>query len=207
MKLLYTPIKGYVHTVEAVINYAGLRDRVEPVATRPFDADTPLPSVNPIGKVPTLLLDSGEYLAGGPGDLRVPRLAAPPAAPVSRQGRAALDDVAPGVDGGRAVRHLRADHRRVVAAAGAAAQRLPAALLVEGGRDPRPDRARRAGVWPPRHRAGARHRRRAVPAPEDGAGRFRGEWVSTLRSTCSPDARRFRPGSTDSRAIPSFINP
>lgn len=66
MKLLYTPIKGYVHTVEAVINYAGLREQVEPVATRPFDADTPLPSVNPLGKVPTLLLDSGEYLAGGP---------------------------------------------------------------------------------------------------------------------------------------------
>jgi glutathione S-transferase len=66
MKLLYTPIKGYVHTVEAVINYAGLRERVEPVATRPFDADTPLPTVNPLGKVPTLVLDSGEYLAGGP---------------------------------------------------------------------------------------------------------------------------------------------
>jgi len=66
MKLLYTPIKGYVHTVEAVINYAGLREQVEPVATRPFDADTPLPTVNPLGKVPTLVLDSGEYLAGGP---------------------------------------------------------------------------------------------------------------------------------------------
>ena len=39
MKLLYTPIRGYVHTVEAVINYAGLRERVEPVATRPFDAE------------------------------------------------------------------------------------------------------------------------------------------------------------------------
>jgi glutathione S-transferase len=66
MKLLYTPIKGYVHTVEAVIHYAGLREQVEAVATRPFDADTPLSGVNPLGKVPTLLLDSGEYLAGGP---------------------------------------------------------------------------------------------------------------------------------------------
>ncbi len=66
MKLLYTPIKGYVHTVEAVISYAGLRERIEPVPTRPFDADTPLPATNPLGKVPTLLLDSGEYLAGGP---------------------------------------------------------------------------------------------------------------------------------------------
>jgi glutathione S-transferase len=66
MKLLYTPIKGYVHTVEAVISYGGLRERIEPVATRPFDPDTPLAAVNPLGKVPTLLLDSGEYLAGGP---------------------------------------------------------------------------------------------------------------------------------------------
>ena len=66
MKLLYTPIKGYVHTVEAVINDAGLRDRIEPVPTRPYDEGTPLPTVNPLGKVPTLVLDSGEYLAGGP---------------------------------------------------------------------------------------------------------------------------------------------
>ena len=66
MKLLYTPIKGYVHTVEAVLNYAGLRDLVEPVATKPFEANNPLIGVNPLGKVPTLVLDSGEYLAGGP---------------------------------------------------------------------------------------------------------------------------------------------
>lgn len=66
MKLLYTPIKGYVHTVEALINYAGLHDQIEAVATKPFDVDTPLANVNPLGKVPTLLLDSGEYLAGGP---------------------------------------------------------------------------------------------------------------------------------------------
>lgn len=66
MKLLYTPIKGYVHTVEALINYAGLHEQIEAVATKPFDADTPLSAINPLGKVPTLVLDSGEYLAGGP---------------------------------------------------------------------------------------------------------------------------------------------
>jgi len=66
MKLLYTPIKGYVHTVEAVINFAELRDKIEAVPTKPFDADTPLPTINPLGKVPTLVLESGEYLAGGP---------------------------------------------------------------------------------------------------------------------------------------------
>lgn len=66
MKLLYTPIKGYVHTVEAVLNYTGLRDAVEPVATKPFEPENPLVGVNPLGKVPTLILESGEYLAGGP---------------------------------------------------------------------------------------------------------------------------------------------
>ena len=66
MKLLYTPIKDYVHTVEAVINFAELRDKIEAVPTKPFDAETPLPSINPLGKVPTLVLESGEYLAGGP---------------------------------------------------------------------------------------------------------------------------------------------
>lgn len=66
MKLYYTPIKGYVHTVEAVIHYAGLESQIELVPTKPFDADTPLATNNPLGKVPTLVLDTGEYLAGGP---------------------------------------------------------------------------------------------------------------------------------------------
>jgi glutathione S-transferase len=66
MKLLYTPIRNYVHTIEAVIRYAGIEDRVEPIATKPFDPQTPLAAVNPLGKVPTLVLDDGEYLAGGP---------------------------------------------------------------------------------------------------------------------------------------------
>jgi glutathione S-transferase len=66
MQLHYTPIRGYVHTVEAVIHYAGLRERIEPVPTKPFEPDTPLPQVNPLGKVPTLVLEGGEYLAGGP---------------------------------------------------------------------------------------------------------------------------------------------
>jgi glutathione S-transferase len=53
MKLLYTPIAGYVHTVEAVIHYGELENLIEPVPIKPFDADTPLSKVNPLGKVPT----------------------------------------------------------------------------------------------------------------------------------------------------------
>ena len=66
MKLYYTPIRGYVHTVESVINYAELREQIEPIATKPFDADTALGEINPLGKVPTLVLESGQYIAGGP---------------------------------------------------------------------------------------------------------------------------------------------
>ena len=47
MKLYYTPIKGYVHTVEAVIRYAGLESQIELVPTKPFDAETPLAPINP----------------------------------------------------------------------------------------------------------------------------------------------------------------
>lgn len=66
LTLYYTPIAGYVHTVEAVIEYAGVRERIDPVAIQPFAADSPLAAINPLGTVPTLVLPDGEYLAGGP---------------------------------------------------------------------------------------------------------------------------------------------
>ncbi|MCB1625554.1 MAG: glutathione S-transferase N-terminal domain-containing protein [Pseudomonadales bacterium] len=66
LKLLYTPIADYVHTVESVVQYVGVADQLELVPTRPYDTDTQLPTINPLGKVPVLILESGEYLAGGP---------------------------------------------------------------------------------------------------------------------------------------------
>jgi glutathione S-transferase len=65
MKLRYTPISNYIQTVEAVINYAGLRDRVEPVPTRPFEPGIDLADYNPLGTVPTLIRDNGSALYGG----------------------------------------------------------------------------------------------------------------------------------------------
>jgi glutathione S-transferase len=65
MKLRYTPIANYVQTVEAVINHAGLRDRIEPVSTRPFDPGIDLADYNPLGAVPTLVRDDGSALYGG----------------------------------------------------------------------------------------------------------------------------------------------
>ncbi len=65
MKLRYTQIANYVQTVEAVINYAGLRGRIEPVATRPFEPGIDLGEFNPLGTVPTLIRDDGSPLYGG----------------------------------------------------------------------------------------------------------------------------------------------
>ena len=64
--LRYTPIAQYVQSVEAVINYAGLRDSIKPIPTRPFDPACDLSEVNPLGTVPTLILDDGTSLYGGP---------------------------------------------------------------------------------------------------------------------------------------------
>jgi glutathione S-transferase len=66
VQLLYTPIKQYTHTVEAVIAYAGVAGRISPVPTRPFDPETPLGQSNPLSTVPTLLTDEHEPLYGGP---------------------------------------------------------------------------------------------------------------------------------------------
>ena len=64
--LRYTPIAQYVQSVEAVINYAELRDAIQLVPTRPFDPACDLASVNPLGTVPTLILDDDTSLYGGP---------------------------------------------------------------------------------------------------------------------------------------------
>lgn len=65
MKLLYTPIKGYTHTVEAVIAHSHLARRIEGLPTRPFDPATTLGDANPLGTVPTLINDTGEPVYGG----------------------------------------------------------------------------------------------------------------------------------------------
>ncbi len=66
VRLRYTPITGYVHSVEAVISYAGLRDRVQLEPTRPYEPTSDLARDNPLSTVPTLILDDGTPLYGGP---------------------------------------------------------------------------------------------------------------------------------------------
>ena len=59
MRLRTSNTTPYGRKVSAVIIERGLSDRVDIVPTDPWAADTDLPKDNPMGKVPTLVLDDG----------------------------------------------------------------------------------------------------------------------------------------------------
>jgi len=64
MKLIFTPNPEYIHKVIVVAHEGGVLDQLEFVSTRPFDAET-IWDYNPMGKVPSLVMDNGEFLYGG----------------------------------------------------------------------------------------------------------------------------------------------
>ncbi len=66
MKVRFSPFVGYVHTIEAVINYAGVHAQCTFVANDPFETDNGLPEVNPLSTVPMIELADGTPLYGGP---------------------------------------------------------------------------------------------------------------------------------------------
>lgn len=66
MKLRYSPTSPYVRKVLVCAMERGLEDRIERIPTNVWDPNTDLPSVNPLGKVPTLVLDNGEVLYDSP---------------------------------------------------------------------------------------------------------------------------------------------
>jgi glutathione S-transferase len=66
MKLRYSPTSPYVRKVHAVAIETGLIDQIELVLTNGWAPDTDLPNDNPLGKVPTLILDNGESLFDSP---------------------------------------------------------------------------------------------------------------------------------------------
>jgi glutathione S-transferase len=80
MKLRYSATSPYVRKVMMVIHERGLSDRIELEKTDAWSPETDLPSNNPLGKVPALVLGDGpalfdspviaEYLdtLAGPGD-------------------------------------------------------------------------------------------------------------------------------------------
>lgn len=64
MKLRYSPTSPYVRKIMVLAKEAGLDGKIEPVTTKTTDAA--LWSENPIGKVPTLIMDDGSALFDSP---------------------------------------------------------------------------------------------------------------------------------------------
>ena len=66
MKLFYTPLKDYVHKVQVVAIEIGVYDQIERIPTDPYLRQVTHLTANPLSKVPTLVLDDGSALYGGP---------------------------------------------------------------------------------------------------------------------------------------------
>ncbi|MBT3306154.1 MAG: glutathione S-transferase [Alphaproteobacteria bacterium] len=66
MKLRFSPASPYVRKVSVTLIETGLEDRVEKVVTDVWDPETDIAGDNPLGKVPTLILDDGQVLYDSP---------------------------------------------------------------------------------------------------------------------------------------------
>ena len=65
MKLLFTPNPEYIHKVLVVAQEAGVLDQIDFERHVPFAEDTVIHNHNPLGKVPSMILDNGDPLYGG----------------------------------------------------------------------------------------------------------------------------------------------
>ncbi len=66
MKLRYSKTSPYVRKVLMVMIEKGLQGRIELVPTDAWSPETDLPNQNPLGKVPTLVLEDGTALYDSP---------------------------------------------------------------------------------------------------------------------------------------------
>ncbi|MBC8339593.1 MAG: glutathione S-transferase N-terminal domain-containing protein [Rhodospirillales bacterium] len=66
MKLRFSPASPYVRKVSVTLVETGLDDNVEKVLTNVWDEKTDIGNVNPLGKVPTLILEDGQVLYDSP---------------------------------------------------------------------------------------------------------------------------------------------
>jgi len=66
MKLRFSPTSPYVRKVCVVASEHGLVDRIERIPTNTQDPANDLSETNPLGKVPTLVLDDGTALYDSP---------------------------------------------------------------------------------------------------------------------------------------------
>jgi len=76
MQLFYSPNSPYARKARIIIHELGLKSRVEDVVVS-LPADARLRRVNPLGKVPALILDDGSVILRFTGDLRISRRARP----------------------------------------------------------------------------------------------------------------------------------
>ena len=63
MKLLFAATSPFVRKVVVLAAETGLSGDIERIDINPWDPETTVPQVNPIGKVPALILDDGTVLA------------------------------------------------------------------------------------------------------------------------------------------------
>ena len=66
MRLRYSTTSPYVRKVTSTAHELGLFEQLELVPTNAWDPASDLPEDNPLGKIPTLLLDDGEVLYDSP---------------------------------------------------------------------------------------------------------------------------------------------
>ncbi len=66
MKLRYSPTSPYVRKVTVTLVETGLNDRVERIPTDVWNPDTDIAKDNPLGKIPTLIVDDGGVLYDSP---------------------------------------------------------------------------------------------------------------------------------------------
>lgn len=66
MKLFYSATSPYSRMVRLVVLEKGMQDKVELMLCNPFEDAQTLKTVNPLGKVPVLVLDDGDALYDSP---------------------------------------------------------------------------------------------------------------------------------------------
>ncbi len=66
MKLYYSDTSPYSRKVRLVIIEKGLTEQVEEQLINPFESNKKLTQLNPLGKIPVLVLDNGESLFDSP---------------------------------------------------------------------------------------------------------------------------------------------
>jgi len=66
MKLFYSETSPYSRKVRLTVLEKGMEGQIEPILCNPFEEALALKAANPLGKIPTLVLDDGDVLYDSP---------------------------------------------------------------------------------------------------------------------------------------------